>query len=151
MTATGTRQDPFAEIWDEIVLPMLKLSGEVTPVGIFDYLCAEHQDKFDSSCRRTLERRICRWQQLHGIARDVVFVQVHEPSELGIVDFTCVDEPVTIAGESLNHRLFHYRLVASDCAYAQEVRASAHWLMAFRASGFQASFAAKKFINGSQY
>lgn len=114
-----TRQDPLAGIWDEIVLPKLKNSQEITPVGIFDYLCAEHADKFDPKARRTLERRICRWRQLHGAAKQVVFVQTHAPGELGIVDFTCVDIPVTIKGERLSHRLFHYRLVASGWAYAQ--------------------------------
>ena len=137
-----TRQDPLADIWDEIVLPKLKSSDEITPVGIFDYLCAEHMDKFDPKSRRTLERRICRWRQLHGEAKDVVFVQTHEPGELGIVDFTCVDEPITLAGEPLNHRLFHYRLVASGWAYAQvtyggeSFSALADGLQrAFRASG----------------
>lgn len=137
-----TRQDPLAEIWDEIVLPMLESTEEITPVGIFDYLCAEHADKFDPKTRRTLERRICRWRQLHGKAKDVVFVQTHALGELGIVDFTCVDEPVTIMGELLNHRLFHYRLVASGWAYVQvtyggeSFSALADGLQrAFRASG----------------
>ncbi len=137
-----TRQDPLAEIWENIVLPKLKHSAEITPVGVVDYLCAEHGERFDPRCRRTLERRICRWRQLHGAPRDVVFVQTHEPGELGIVDFTWVDEPVTIAGELLKHRLFHYRLVASGWAYAQATyggesfSALADGLQrAFRASG----------------
>lgn len=69
-------------------------------------------------------------------------MQTHEPGELGIVDFTCVEEPVTITGEPLNHRLFHYRLVASGWAYAQvtyggeSFSALADGLQrAFRASG----------------
>ena len=137
-----TRQDPLAEIWDDIVLPKLESSDEITPVGIFDYLCAEHADKFDPRVRRTLERRICRWRQLHGQPKNVVFVQTHALGELGIVDFTCVDEPVTIMGNPLGHRLFHYRLVASGWAYAQvtyggeSFSALADGLQrAFRASG----------------
>lgn len=137
-----TRPDPLTEIWDKIVLPRLKSSEEITPVGIFDYLCAEHSDKFDPKTRRTLERRICRWRQLHGKAKDVVFLQTHASGELGIVDFTCVDEPVTIMDEPLKHRLFHYRLVASGWAYSQvtyggeSFSALADGLQrAFRASG----------------
>lgn len=137
-----TRKDPLAQIWDELVLPQLNSSDQITPVGIFDYLCAEHADRFDPRARRTLERRICRWRQLHGKPKDVVFVQSHTSGELGIVDFTCVDEPVTIMGEPLKHRLFHYRLVASGWAYAQvtyggeSFSALADGLQrAFRASG----------------
>jgi len=49
----------------------------------------------------------------------IMFVQTHEPGELGIADFTWVKAPVTIAGAALPHKLFHYRLVASGWAYAQ--------------------------------
>lgn len=114
-----TRKDPLAEVWDSIVLPLLESSPDLTPVGIFDHLCEYHTDQFDPRARRTLERRIGRWRQLHGPAQPVMFVQTHEPGELGIADFTWVKEPVTIAGEALPHKLFHYRLVASGWAYAQ--------------------------------
>jgi hypothetical protein len=114
-----TREDPLAEVWDSIVLPLLKSSSELTPVGIFDHLCEHHTDQFDPRARRTLERRIGRWRQLHGPAQPVMFTQTHEAGELGIADFTWVKEPVTVAGEALKHKLFHYRLVASGWAYAQ--------------------------------
>jgi hypothetical protein len=61
---------------------------------------------------------------------------------LGIADFTWITDPVSIAGEPVRHRLFHYRLVASGWAYAQVVyggesfSALADGLQkAFRASG----------------
>ena len=114
-----TRKDPLAEVWDSIVLPLLVSSPDLTPVGIFDHLCENHTDQFDPRARRTLERRIGRWRQLHGPAQPVMFLQIHEPGDLGIADFTWVKEPVTIAGEVLRHKLFHYRLVASGWAYAQ--------------------------------
>lgn len=114
-----TRQDPLEPIWESIVLPLLRSSDELTPVGVFDHLCEHHTDQFDPRSRRTLERRICRWRQLHGPSREVVFRQTHEPGALGIADFTWVTEPVTIAGQALRHKLFHYRLVASGWAYAQ--------------------------------
>src|SRR5699024_8422650 len=59
--------------------------------------------------------------QLHGPDQDVVFVQTHAPGELGMADFTVVSDPVTIDGQPLKHRLFHYRLVASGWAYVQVV------------------------------
>jgi len=116
-----TREDPLSVIWEPIVLPLLQQSDGLTPIGVFDFLCEQHSDQFDPRTRRTLERRINRWRQLHGSAKEVMFTQTHLPGALGIADFTVVKESVTIAGELLKHRLFHYRLVASRWGYAQVV------------------------------
>ena len=56
-----TRSDPLAEVWENIVVPMLQRDNEITPVGIFDHLCEFHSDLFTASSRRTLERRIGKW------------------------------------------------------------------------------------------
>lgn len=114
-----TRPDPLSDVWEDVVLPLLKSEQNITAVGIFDYLCEDHLDKFMPSARRTLERRVLQWRQLHGDAQAVVFIQEHPLGALGICDFTQVDFPVTIAGEALSHKLFHYRLVASGWAFAQ--------------------------------
>jgi hypothetical protein len=116
-----TRADPLKLIWEPIVLPLLQQSDSLTPVGIFDFLCEQHSHQFDTRSRRTLERRIHRWRQLHGSAKEVIFTQTHALGALGIADFTVVKAPVTIAGVQLKHRLFHYRLVASRWGYAQVV------------------------------
>lgn len=116
-----TREDPLSTIWAPIVLPLLQQSDGLTPIGIFDYLCEQHSDQFDPKTRRTLERRINHWRQLHGRAKEVMFTQTHASGALGIADFTVVKEPVTIAGIPLKHRLFHYRLVASRWGYAQVI------------------------------
>lgn len=108
-----TREDRLSLIWEPIVLPLLQQSDGLTPIGIFNFLCEQHSDQFDPRTRRTLERRINRWRQLHGRAKEVMFTQTHLPGALGISDFTVVKESVTIAGQPLKHRLFHYRLVAS--------------------------------------
>jgi len=116
-----TRADPLALVWESIVLPLLQQSDELTPIGIFDFLCEQHGDQFNPKTRRTLERRIHHWRQLHGRAKEVMFTQTHAPGALGIADFTVVKAPVTIAGVPLKHRLFHYRLVASRWGYTQVV------------------------------
>ncbi|PYE29958.1 transposase [Idiomarina fontislapidosi] len=116
-----TREDPLESIWDSIVVPKLQADAEITAVGIFDYLCEHHTDKFKPSSRRTLERRIRKWRSLHGASKDVVFIQTHDYGVLGIADFTHVKSPVTIAGERLKHMLFHYRMPASGWAYAQVI------------------------------
>ncbi|NYT79877.1 IS21 family transposase [Alcaligenaceae bacterium] len=116
-----TREDPLLAIWEPVVVPLLERSPTLTAIGLFDHLCEHHAHQFDPRSRRTLERRVQAWRQLHGPDQDVVFVQTHAMGELGIADFTVVDEPVTVRKAPLAHRLFHYRLVASGWAYAQVV------------------------------
>ena len=72
-----------APVWDSIVLPWIREDNEITPVGIFDYLCQHHQDIFRPSARRTLERRIANWRSVHGSPKDVIFLQTHGYGELG--------------------------------------------------------------------
>ena len=135
-----TREDPLSVIWEPIVLPLLQQSEGLTPVGIFDFLCEQHSNQFDPKTRRTLERRINRWRQLHGSAKEVMFTQTHALGALGIADFTVVKESVTIAGVPLKHRLFHYRLVASRWGYAQVVYGGESF--AALSDGLQRAFAA---------
>jgi len=116
-----TRVDPLIGVWDSVVVPLLTRSPSITPIGLFDHLCEYHAGQFDPRARRTLERRVLAWRQLHGPDRDVVFLQTHAAGQLGIADFTVVDEPVTVARDPLPHRLFNYRLVASGWAYVQVV------------------------------
>ena len=116
-----TRKDPLEPIWESIVVPMLATDEGITAVGIFDYLCEYHTDKFSPSSRRTLERLIRKWRCLHGANKDVVFIQTHEYGALGIADFTHVVSPVTIAGDLLKHMLFHYRMPASGWAFTQVI------------------------------
>lgn len=135
-----TRKDPLAAVWNSIVLPWINQNNDITPVGIYDYLCEHHQDKFKPSSRRTLERRISQWRALHGPAKDVIFMQTHVCGELGIVDFTHVNLGVAIAGELLKHMLFHYRMPASGWAYAQVIYGGESF--AAFSDGLQNAFAA---------
>src|SRR3546814_485650 len=102
-----TREDPLLAIWEPVVVPLLQRSPTLTAIGLFDHLCEHHTHQFDPRSRRTLERRVQAWRQLHGPDQDVVFVQTHAMGELGIADFTVVDEPVTVRNAPLSHRLFH--------------------------------------------
>ena len=137
-----TRADPLEPIWDSVVLPLLKQDADITPIGIFDHLCDEHADKFNTSSRRTLERRISKWRHLHGPAQDVMFLQVHELGKQGICDFTHVQIPVTIDAKPFKHMLFNYRLPASGWAYSQ-VTYGGESFAAF-SDGLQNAFAKSK-------
>jgi hypothetical protein len=72
--------------------------------------------------KRTLQRRVEQWRALHGPAREVMFLQHHQPGVLGISDFTLrKGEPITVAGQVLEHRLFHFRLPYSGWCHVEVI------------------------------
>ena len=107
------RPDPLVDFFDNEVVPMLKAAPGLRAVAIFEEMQRRHPE-LDSGVRRTLERRIRSWRAVHGKEQEVIFRQVHEPGRMGLSDFTDMgdlDVPrVTIAGVSLDHRLYHFRL-----------------------------------------
>jgi len=115
------RPDPLEGIFDEEVVPMLEAAPGLRPVAVFEELLRRHPE-LGASVRRTLERRIRAWRALHGPEQDVIFRQRHEPGRLGLSDFTDARElGVTVAGEQLAHRLYHFRLAFSGFEHAHVV------------------------------
>ena len=115
------RPDPLAEFFDTEVVPMLKAAPGLRAVAIFEEMQRRHPD-LSAGVRRTLERRIRSWRALHGAEQEVIFRQVHEPGRMGLSDFTdMADLGVTIAGERLDHRLYHFRLVYSGFEHAHVI------------------------------
>src|ERR1700676_4239749 len=51
------RADPFADVWDNEVVPMLKAAPGLRPVAVFEELCRRHP-ALSAGTRRTLEGRI---------------------------------------------------------------------------------------------
>jgi hypothetical protein len=112
------RPDPLAAVWDGEVVPMLQAAPDLRPVTILAELCRRHPD-FRPEIRRTLERRVRQWQALHGPEREVIFRQEHPPGGQGLSDFTdATTLGVTIAGQPLEHRLYHFRLAFSGWSHA---------------------------------
>ena len=115
------RPDPLAAVFDAEVVPMLQASPGLRPVAVFEELMRRHPE-LGAGVRRTLERRIRQWRALHGPEREVIFRQTHEPGRLGFSDFTdMADVGVTVAGELLAHRLYHFRLAFSGFEHADVV------------------------------
>ena len=115
------RADPFADVWDNEVVPMLKAAPGLRPIGVFEELCRRHLD-LGAGTRRTLERRIRAWRAVNGPDREVIFRQEHPPGRMGLSDFTEVaDLGVTIAGQILDCRLYHFRLPFSGFEHAHVV------------------------------
>jgi hypothetical protein len=110
---TRRRPDPLADFFDTEVIPLLKAAPDLRAVAIFEEMQRRHPH-LSPGARRTLERRIRSWRAEHGADQEVIFRQTHEPGRQGLSDFTdMADLAVTIGGEPLVHRLYHFRLAYS--------------------------------------
>ena len=115
------RPDPLADIFETEVVPILENSPGIRPIGVFEALMQRHPD-LDPGVRRTLERRIRAWRAEHGPEREVIFRQKHEPGHRGLSDFTHMGSlGVSVAGQPLDHMLYHFRLACSGFAHARVV------------------------------
>jgi transposase InsO family protein len=115
------RPDPLAGIWDSEVVPMLKAAPGLRSIAVFAEMRRRHPD-LGEKVRRTLERRIRAWRAVNGPDQDVIFRQEHEPGRMGLSDFTDMAEAaVSIAGQPLDHRLFHFRLAYSGWQHAHVI------------------------------
>ncbi|WP_420869925.1 MULTISPECIES: IS21 family transposase [Bradyrhizobium] len=115
------RADPLGPYWDAEIVPILKAAPGIRVIGVLDELRRRHHE-LNPNIRRTLERRINAWRALNGPEQDVIFRQQHEPGRLGLSDFTDVSAlGITIAGEPLDHRLYHFRLAFSGFEHAHVV------------------------------
>ncbi|RWE68061.1 MAG: IS21 family transposase, partial [Mesorhizobium sp.] len=115
------RPDPLADIFDAEIVPLLRAAPGVRPVAIFEEMLRRHPE-LGSAIRRTIERRVRSWRAVHGAEQQVIFRQAHEPGRVGLSDFTDMGSAgVTIAGQPLDHRLYHFRLAYSGFEHAHVV------------------------------
>ena len=126
-----TRPDPFAEIWESDILPLLRsdTEGKLQAKTILAELHLRHLDRQIEGSLRTLQRRVRQWRALEGPDKDVIFPQEHPPGREAALDFThCKSLGVTIRGEPFAHLLFVLRLSFSswtwvDLAYGESFEA----------------------------
>lgn len=117
-----TRPDPFAEVWQTDVVPLLEqdTEGRLEAKTIFEELRRKKPGAFAEGQLRTLQRRVRDWRAVHGPERPVIFPQAHLPGRMGALDFTdCGELRVTIAGAAFWHLLFHFILAYSGWHYVQ--------------------------------
>jgi transposase len=115
------RPDPLAAIWESEIVPILNAAPGIRAIAVFDEIRRRHPH-LNPNVRRTLERRMRSWRAVEGPEKEVIFRQQHEPGRLGLSDFTDMSESgVTIAGEPLAHRLYHFRLAFSGFEHAHVV------------------------------
>ena len=115
------RPDPLATVWESEIVPMLKTAPELRAIAVFDEIVRRHPN-LNRNLRRTLERRIRMWKALNGPEQDVIFRQQQVPGRLGLSDFTDMGElGISIAGEPLAHKLYHFRLAYSGWQHSHVV------------------------------
>ena len=105
-----TREDPFQEVWLEI-LPFLEMNPGLEAKALFEHLQRSYGGKFSDGQLRSFQRGVRRWRALEGPPKEVFFAQEHRPGYLCQSDFTYMHElGVTIGGEVFDHLLYHFVL-----------------------------------------
>jgi hypothetical protein len=111
-----TRPDPFAEVWETEVVPLLREDkrGVLQATFLVEKLRERYPDRFDEGHVRTLQRRLSDWRALEGPGREVIFAQEHVPGREAAFDFTNGTElEVTVGGRPFVHLLFELVLTFS--------------------------------------
>ena len=109
-----TREDPFQDVWAELV-DQLRLNPGLQAKTLFDDLQRRFPGRFPDVQLRCLQRRIKQWRALEGPPREVFFAQTHEPGRLGESDFTHMGAlGVTITSEPFDHLVYHFVLTYSN-------------------------------------
>ncbi len=81
------RPDPLADVFESVVVPLLKASEAIRPVAVYRELL-RRDPKLNPNIRRTLERRIRQWRALQGPGQTAIFRQTSEPGQRGLSDLT---------------------------------------------------------------
>lgn len=117
-----SRLNPFAQVWDAEVVPLLKNAPTLMAITVLRKLQDEHPDCFPDGVLRTLQRHIRQWRALAGPPKEVFFPQVYAPGVRGLSDFTTMGElRITLAGVPFVHRLYHFVLAFSRWAHVEVV------------------------------
>lgn len=83
-----TREDPYAEVWETEIVPMLEREPQLRPMTIFEDLQQKYPGKYPPSKLRTLQKRVSEWKAANGPPKEVMFAQEHQPGVMGLSDFT---------------------------------------------------------------
>ena len=117
-----TRKDPFAEVWDSEVVALLEKQPRLNATTLFEDLQDRHPGRYPNGRKRTFQRRVKAWKALHGPDKEVMFRQRQEAGRQGLSDFTELKAVVvTIDGEPLVHRFYHFRLAFSGWSHLKVV------------------------------
>jgi hypothetical protein len=116
------RADPFADVWDAEVVPLLKSTPKLMAITLLRKLQDDHPGRFHDGMLRTLQRHVRQWRALEGPPKEVFFPQEHPAGHRGLSDFTAMGKLcVTIAGAVFVHILYHFVLAFSRWEHVEVV------------------------------
>jgi len=133
-----TRKDPFAEIFESELVPLLAedSKGVLEATTLLAELNRRHPGQFSKGQLRTLQRRVRQWRALSGPDKEVFFPQEHPPGREAAYDFTNCDElGVTISGAPFEHLLFELVLSFSGWRWATVASSESYERAAARSAG----------------
>jgi len=117
-----SRADPFVQVWDSEVVPLLKSAPKLMAITLLRKLQDDHPDRFPDGVLRTLQRHIRQWRALEGPPKEVFFPQEHAPGHRGLSDFTAMNAlRITIAQVPFEHILYHFVLAFSRWEHVEVV------------------------------
>ena len=117
-----SRPDPFAQVWETEVVPLLRGAPKLMAVTLLRKLQDDHPEQFADGMLRTLQRHVRQWRALEGPPREVFFPQDHAPGHRGLSDFTAMGAlRITIANAPFTHILYHFVLAFSRWEHAEVV------------------------------
>lgn len=125
-----TRVDPLEGIWG-LAEAMLKDAPELEAKALFEHLLQACPEKVEEKQLRTFQRRVRQWSLKKGVEKEVFFTQDRKPGEVLAVDWSDMrDLGLTVAGQKLEHLLFHAVLPYSNWEWA--VRCHSESLLSLR-------------------
>ena len=74
-----TRQDPFAEVWREELVPLLQAMPSLRATTLLEELQRHHPGGYPDQLLRSLQRRVAHWRATEGPERELIFRQEHPP------------------------------------------------------------------------
>jgi hypothetical protein len=117
-----SRADPFADVWDTQVVPLLKSTPKLMAITLLRKLQDDHPGRSADGMLRTLQRHVRQWRALAGPSKEVFFPQEHRAGHRGLSDFTAMGKLcVTIAGALFVHILYHFVLAFSRWEHVEVV------------------------------
>jgi hypothetical protein len=117
-----SRVDPFAEVWEGEVVPLLQRAPKLMAVTLLRKLQDDHPDRFPDGVLRTLQRHIRHWRAIEGPPKEVFFPQDHAPGHRGLSDFTAMGElRITIVNAPFAHLLYHFVLAFSHWEHVEVI------------------------------
>ena len=117
-----TREDPFAAVWRQELVPLLQAMPGLRATTLLEELQRQHPGGYPDRLLRSLQRRIAQWRAIEGPERDLIFRQEHPPGLQALSDFTEAGGlAITVAGGAFSHRLYHFWLAYSGWQFVKAI------------------------------